>query len=396
MNSRRLLLITRRYWPLVGGAERAMAGLAHQFQSEGHQVRLLTAKWENHWPEEIVHREVPVTRLANPKTRGWGTLRYMTVLKRWLRNHSSEFDAALVSMLKHDAHVTIKTLSRLGKPTVVRAEGSGPTGDCAFHQSARFGGRIKKTCQQAAAIIAPSETVYRELETSGFPSEKLHLIPNGVETGSQPLIQPAQARRSLAEAHPILSIDPGEPLVVYTGRLDQQKGLLDLVEAWKSVAAVFPRGRLWLVGEGTDGPAVWDRIRETRQTNEIILPGSFDDVSDLLRAADVFVLPSYQEGMSLSLLEAMAQGVPVVVSDIPGNRALVDETRGFLFPVRDAAALGTALLTAIQNQKQAGARAAAAQAFITAHYSLERMASAHLQVIEQSLADRQQPSRLVP
>jgi len=54
MQSRRLVLISRRFWPLVGGAERAMAGLAQEFQKMGHQVRVVTAKWESHWPAELV------------------------------------------------------------------------------------------------------------------------------------------------------------------------------------------------------------------------------------------------------------------------------------------------------------------------------------------------------
>ncbi|MEC9093108.1 MAG: glycosyltransferase family 4 protein, partial [Planctomycetota bacterium] len=181
MKPRRLALITRRFWPLVGGAERAMAGLAHEFQAMGQSVRVLTGKWESQWPTEIVHREVPVTRLPCPKTRGWGTFRYMSGLKRWLWQHQDNFDAVLVSMLKHDAHVAVKALSRLAKPVIIRAEGSGATGDCAFHETARFGGIMKKTCMKADAIIAPSEKVSTELLASGFDQDRLHFIPNGVE-----------------------------------------------------------------------------------------------------------------------------------------------------------------------------------------------------------------------
>ena len=67
MKRSRIVMISRRFWPLVGGAERAMAGLASQFHSEGHSVRFLTAQWESNWPSELVHREVPVTRLNHPQ-----------------------------------------------------------------------------------------------------------------------------------------------------------------------------------------------------------------------------------------------------------------------------------------------------------------------------------------
>ena len=386
--ARRIVLISRRYWPLVGGAERVMAGLAAQFQAEGREIQLLTARWESHWPEELVHREVPVKRLANPKTRGWGTFRYMHALKRWLRSNAEQYDAALVSMLKHDAHVTIKTLNQLNKPTLIRAEGAGPTGDCEFHKTARFGSRIKKSCMNADGIVAPSQVVEQELIKSGFSSEQVQFIPNGVEISDKAPILKTDARRSLSEAHPILTIDPGEPLVVYTGRLDVQKGLLDLVDAWQKVAETFPRGRLWLVGEGNDGRLIWDRIRESRLTTEIVMPGSFDDVSDLLRAADVFVLPSYQEGMSLSLLEAMASDVPVVASDIPPNRALVENDKGILFPPKDSEALANSLLDSIQKQKISREYANNARRFVLEKYSLNKMASSHLELIDSAIRKR--------
>lgn len=385
MNSRRLILISRRYWPLVGGAERAMAGLANQFHSMGHGVRVLTARWETQWPAELVHRDVPVTRLPNPKTRAWGTYRYMAHLGSWLKAHQDQFDAVLVSMLKHDAHVAVRVLKKINKPTIIRAEGGGATGDCAFHRTARFGSRIRKTCMKADAVIAPSETVESELIASGFDSNRVHHVSNGVEIRKSPQIRNPECRRALGETHPILAVPPGEPLVVYTGRLDIAKGLLDLVEAWQTVARTYPNGRLWLVGEGADARKIWDRIRETRQGHQIIMPGSFDDVGEILAAADAFVLPSYQEGMSLSLLEAMAAGLPAVVSDIPGNRDLVSGNRGFLFPPGEPDKLSESLLAAIGRQAKATEFADTARSFVEANYSLNRMAEDHLRIIDKAI-----------
>ncbi len=394
MQSRRLVLISRRFWPLVGGAERAMAGLAQEFQKMGHQVRVVTAKWESHWPAELVHREIPVTRLANPKTRGWGTYRYISGLKRWLGNHRLDYDAVLVSMLKHDAYAAIGTLGRFEKPVVVRAEGAGSTGDCSWHRTARFGTRIKNVCKTASAMVAPSRRVEEELLESGFDSSKVHYVPNGVELVDFKSDGAAAARFALADAHPILKVEPGEPLVVYTGRLDIQKGLLDLVDAWKWVAKAFPRGRLWLVGEGPDGQVIWDRIRESNQTCEVVMPGSFDEVTDVLAAADAFVLPSYQEGMSLSLLEAMAAEVPVVATDIPGNRALIGDHRGRTCRVKDPEDLARAILDTIQKSDQSHRMAKSARQYVEENYSLSRMAQKHLELIERQLSPSQ--GRSVP
>src|SRR5690606_38191908 len=197
MTCPRIALVTRRYWPQVGGAERAMAGLAAEFRQQGHPCMVLTAQWEPHWPTECVHREVPVTRLAQPQVRGWGTIRYMHALSRWFRRHAGEWDAVLVSMLKHDAYAAITSLRRTRVPVVLRAEGAGDTGDVQWQRTARFGSRIKQACLEADALIAPSAAIADELMHAGYLPSRIHLIPNGV-----PLRPPASvdAKRSARQA----------------------------------------------------------------------------------------------------------------------------------------------------------------------------------------------------
>ena len=138
MKALRIVIITRRFWPLVGGAERVMSNLASYFRSMGHDVHLLTAKWESHWPTNFLHRDFNVTRLPHPSLKGWGTIRYMHALNRWLRNHRDQIDAVVVSMLKHDAYAAISALSSTNIPIILRAEGAGKTGDCHWHSVGRF------------------------------------------------------------------------------------------------------------------------------------------------------------------------------------------------------------------------------------------------------------------
>src|SRR5688572_6754943 len=88
----RLALISRRYWPQMGGAETVMANLASEFAQRGHATTVVTAQWEPHWPVECVHREVNVIRLPQPQLRGWGTIRYLHALRRWLHSHQDQFD----------------------------------------------------------------------------------------------------------------------------------------------------------------------------------------------------------------------------------------------------------------------------------------------------------------
>ena len=115
MSPMRLVLITRRFWPLVGGAEGVMANLAAEFASRGMEVTLLTAQWHPDWPVRVRYRGASVVRLSNPSLRGWGTFRYMRALERWLRHRAGQYDLVYVSMLKHDAYAALgATGGRIG------------------------------------------------------------------------------------------------------------------------------------------------------------------------------------------------------------------------------------------------------------------------------------------
>jgi glycosyltransferase involved in cell wall biosynthesis len=387
----RIALITRRYWPQVGGAEMAMANLANEFCARGHQTIVLTAQWEPHWPTECVHREVPVVRLSQPQVRGWGTIRYVHALMRWLRRHRGQWDAVLVSMMKHDAYTAVQALRGSSIPVLIRAEGAGETGDVAWQRTARFGSRIKRVCLQADAFIAPSPFIAGELQVAGYASEKLNYIANGVAIGPpRDLNQQLGARLAVSDANASLEMVPDAPLVVFTGRLHANKGLEDLVRAWQEIARRRPNARLWLIGEGPHRDELFDLIVDLGLHHQVFLPGAFDDVAEVLTAADLFVLPSYEEGMSLALLEAMSAGVPVIATNIPGNRLLVtDNEHGLLVPPHDPPALLAAIERLLTDKMLAARLALQARARVEQEFSLAMMADRHLALIEQTIVARQ-------
>ena len=103
MSRLRVVLVTRRYWPLVGGAERVMSNLAGSLAEAGSAVTLLTARWDRTWPAEVIHGGVHVVRIEQPALRGWGTLRYMQRLARWLVEHRAAF-AITASVAGTESH----------------------------------------------------------------------------------------------------------------------------------------------------------------------------------------------------------------------------------------------------------------------------------------------------
>lgn len=389
MTPLRIAMVTRRFWPLVGGAEMVMANLSEQFLKQGAEPVILTAMWEPDWPTDLVHREVPVVRLPQPRTRGWGTWRYMRELGRWLLANRGSYDVIFVSMLKHSAYTAINVGQKLGVPVLLRAEGAGPTGDCQWQQEARFGSRIRTRCQQAAGVVAPGQQVAEELLAVGYSADRVYHLPNGVSLGTERSRATRDAAREvLVEVNPGLQVNDGGKLVVYTGRLDRNKGLLDLVDAWAEYTSKHPASRLWLIGDGPDRDVIFDRIEQRNLRGRIVLPGSFDDVDVILQAADLFVLPSYAEGLSLSVLEAMAQHLPVVASDIPGNRQLIDNhLHGRLVPTAEPSALAMTIEMALAEEGASAEMAVAAYQRVRQSYSLETMANDHLELFSQALSE---------
>lgn len=392
MSVQRVVLISRRFWPLLGGAESVMANLGEAFVRQGIEVTLLTARCESRWPAEVTHRGMKVVRLFQPPTRWWGTWCYMRAVARWLKQHRQQFDLVYVSMFKHDAYAAVGVGQKLGFPVAIRAEGAGLTGDMHWQINATGGRRIKRRCFEAAAFIAPSLMIHREIVAAGYPRGKIHYLPNGVAIPSEGNSSPAPtpqaardtARRSLEEALPQLAIPKDAPLALYTGRLHHAKGLDDLVRAWATVVQQHPSARLWIAGEGEYASELEQQIRQCGLEDSVILAGAFDTVDELLAATDAFVLPSHEEGMSLSLLEAMAVALPVVATDIAGNRNLVDhEKQGLLVPPGEPEPLANAISRLFEDRELGRQLGRQARARVAAEFSLEIMARSHLELFKQ-------------
>ena len=385
----KLALVTRRYPPLIGGAERVLSYLAPALAAAGAEVTVLTARPADLEPAGTMLRtrstpvppaveEVPtprgrltVIRLASTRRRFLGTWLYMGRLRRWLG--SRPIDLAYVSMLKHDAYVTLGVSRQRGFPVVLRPEGAGATGDLAWQSWGRFGRRIGRRCRTADAIVSISAAITAELTAAGYDPATIVALPNGVPVPDTPW----QPRPDWQTA----------PQAVFVGRLAREKGLDLLIDAWPEVRARYPGARLTLIGDGPERTALAARIARLGLTAAVDLPGAVADPAVLLRAADLFVLPSREEGMSVALLEAMALGIPVVASDIPGNRGLmVDGVHGRLAPPDDPAGLARAILDQWADFDRAVPMARAARQRVADDYSIAAVAGRHMELFRTLVA----------
>lgn len=229
----------------------------------------------------------------------------------------------------------------------------------------------------ADRIIAVSEGAASSLEASGIPRERIRVVPNGPIGG---------ARRSLAP-------DAGEvplarPAVVTVAGLLERKGVHVLLDAFERIAPAEPEAHLYYVGEGPERPVLAARARRRGLADRVHLEGFQPDPSRYLRAADVFVLPSYCESFGLAAVEARIAGAAVVVSDTEGLPEAVDRGQaGLLVPTGDAAALAATLRSLLASPGERARWSERARAGLE-RFSAARMARETDVVYRQLLGSR--------
>ena len=403
----KLALVSRRYPPLIGGAEKVLSYLAEALAAAGADVTVLTsrlpglelaAREDVELPiistrgglEHVAGGKLTVVRLETSGLRFWGTWLYMRNLKRWFRQNP--VDLAYVSMLKHDAYAVLGAGRRLGFPVILRPEGAGATGDMAWQSWGNFGRRIGLRCRSADAFVAISKSVEQELRDgwcSGTmrPSrlqEIFHRTP-----GEPPIVSiangvpiPPTCWKRRAEWRDM-------PRAMFVGRLAPEKGLDTLIDAWPLVRVKYPSARLTLIGEGPERAKLEARVKSLGLGQAVELPGACPDATAALREADLFVLPSREEGMSIALLEAMALGVPLVASSIPGNRQLVSDFKhGRLAPADDPEALARVIIEQWSDFDRAIHMSRAARRRVEQEFSIQAMARRHLELFQEKVDRR--------
>jgi glycosyltransferase involved in cell wall biosynthesis len=227
-------------------------------------------------------------------------------------------------------------------------------------------------CDQVAPL---SEGLRKSLRGLPIRSGRLTVIENGVDVGEIEAVPPAPG-----------GTDGDGFRIGFVGQLIPRKGLDVLLEA---LARLPPEAwRCDILGEGPARSHLEARAAALGLRERVRFPGFRDDRIALMKRFDLFVLPSYVEGIPRVLMEAMAAGVPVVASDIAGVGDLVEDgATGRLFPAGDAAALGRAIADVMADPEGARKRAEAGRALIHARFSAERMARAY-EALYQTMLDR--------
>jgi glycosyltransferase involved in cell wall biosynthesis len=276
--------------------------------------------------------------------------------------------------------MTIGLIARalLHRPLVIMPHRSGDIGDIGVLTRRRpVTGRLRLAAARrwGDAFICISPAIRAELQSLGVPDARLWEIPNGVNVERMRPVTP-QRRSALRRELGL----PDVPLAIFTGRLAPEKRLDVLVAAWPQLVARVPDACLLLVGAGPERAGLAAQARRLLVADRIIFYGQCDDVTPLLQASNVFILPSAAEGLPVALLEAQACGLPCVATDVDGNTEVVqDGVNGRLVPPGDRVALGRALIEAFTlSQAQSWGRRG--RDHILSQFTLNAVVDRHLQM----------------
>ena len=353
-----------------------LAPLAHRLMREGYSVSVSCGRGPHF--DEL--RASGLDMIDNPVSRSMNLASHAaSIWRTWRLLRRGRFDVLHV-------HTPIAALlgrvaARLaGTPVRIYTahgfyfhEGTSPRMRRVHVMLEKFGARC------GSHILTVSDEDRRTAIDLGIAApDTVETILNGVDTSHFDPGRFGAAERPAIRA--AWGIPPDAPVAGMVGRLVREKGIFEFFEAAASVARDFPDARFLVVGGvlPSDYDAATDamnaRIAELGLADRIVFTGLLPDPAPALAAMDVFCLPSYREGMPVSLLEAMAMGCACVATDIRGCREEIEDGRsGRLIPVRDAGALADAVRALFGDRATARALGAAARARVLEHFDIRRI-----------------------
>ncbi len=240
-----------------------------------------------------------------------------------------------------------------------------------------------ETAQSADLIVTIGE-ISKQLIIKHYDIEpkKIRIVPNGVDPEKY---KPQQMSIVLKDKFGL----PDKPIALFVGNLIPRKGLRFLIDAAKTILKENPDTQFVIVGEGPQKNPLIQNIKDAGITKNFKMLGGLKEpeLMQIYGCADVFVLPSMQEGQGIVLLEAQASKVPVVAFNIGGvNEAVVNNKTGMLVKPGDSEELATALQKLLQDKTLREKMGAAGREFVLENYTWDLCAQKMLKVYEEALA----------
>lgn len=339
-----------------GGTERLVLDLAQRLHDE-IPTAICCLDRPGAWAAEAEARGIAVTALQ--RREGFQPMLGGAIAKAARRHRATILHA------HHYSPFVYSCLARLWSPSlqVVFTE-HGRLSDAPPSVRRRLANRV--LAKVPRAVIAVSEDMKHHIVREGFAPNAVGVIYNGIDVGPCPS---AATRQQIREE---LGVADGTLVIGTIARLDPVKDLRILVRATADVANEWPVCTI-VIGDGPERRNLEAQASSLEMQRAIRFLGYRDDARDWLAGCDVYVNSSISEGVSLTILEAMAARLAIVATRVGGTPEVVDETCGRLIPSRDSGRLAAALLELARAPGTRADLGRAARERVETRFTLERM-----------------------
>ncbi len=347
----KIAYVTAFYYPTIGGVEQVVKELAERYVKQGHEVHVFTSDWDKKnrikLKEEIingvkVHRHFHILKIANfasifPSVL-WTLSRYkFDIIHTHVSGHAHTFFGSIIAKLKstpliHTTHCpwTEGFRSLAGRILV--------------NFSYKTINRISFKLSDKIIAITPWEIPF--IEKYGGNKNKIITIPNGVDKIFFQKIKNNDFKKELKI---------NDPIVLFFGRLNPTKGPDKFVLAAKEILKERKDVKFLIVGPDE---GMLNKVKElSKDEKNIIILGPIrekEKIVQMYQSSEVYVMPSYREGLPLTLIEALASGLPIVASPVNGIPfEISDPENGFFVKYGDIAKLKEKILFLLENKKLA-------------------------------------------
>jgi len=367
----------------IGGLENGLINLINQMPVDKYRHIIICLKGSTEFRDRLKRKDVEIIDLEKRDGQDWSSfIRFYHILKKYQVDivHTRNLGTIEYQVPAFLAGVKYRVQGEHGWDVF------DPEGNNKKYQ------RLRQLLSYFIKVFIPLSLHLQSylLEKVKVPANKIHRICNGVDTSK---FFPENNRKLIDDCP--LPFAEDNIYIGTVGRMHGVKDQITLVSAFISLlesnADLLGKIYLLLIG---DGPLRQDAIEllEKHQLQQYAwLPGAREDIAELLRSLDVFVLPSQAEGISNTILEAMATGLPVVATDVGGTPELVNEGEtGFLVPHSNPEAMKQALLKLVLEQEKRQQFGHNGYKRVQDNFSIQAMVKQYTEVYDSLINNREQ------
>jgi len=348
----RALFVVDSTFPGEGGAESQARKLAIALSSHNTTVEFVSPR---------VLKELPINdtvdgflshRINYPHIRILGAAIMMVRFAWYLFKRRNDFDVIHVHITRFLAAIAVLMRPLTGIPVITKISGYFEFSGGVLDPNARFNpvnALLRSALRRIDYVQTISVQTLERLKQAGFSDKQIQYIPNGIDTNEAIRKSGRDADQADRESTPLV--------FGYCGRIRRVKGTEILIKSFMDLVASDPSRKVKLRiaggGRALEGFRQW--VKEQGLEEKIELLGTIQDTHAFYKSLDVYIQPSFAEGLPNSVMEAMVAGLPILATDVGGNNDLVDHgSEGWLFEAGDGAALTALMQRCIDTPDELG------------------------------------------